>query len=49
MLKTALLDFSPIYERDMNEEIKEITKVLKFNNSIKTFTGQKEIELQLIS
>jgi len=48
-LRKALIDLSPIYESDMTKEIEEMTKVIDASNTIKTFGGQKEVQLRLIS
>lgn len=39
--KKALLDFAPVYERDINSHIEQLTKILD-KNSEKTFNEQKK-------
>ena len=38
--KKALLDLAPVYERDINSTIEELTKILDTTTSEKKFTEQ---------
>lgn len=46
--KKAMIDLSPVYERDINTQIEERTKILDQTTSEKTFPEQKKIALKLI-
>lgn len=46
--RKALLDFSPIYERDINQHIEDLTKILD-KASEKTFAEQKKIAVRMIN
>ena len=35
--KKAMIDFSPVYERDINNHIEELTKIIDPDTSEKTF------------
>ena len=43
-----MIDLSPVYERDINTQIEERTKILDQTTSEKTFPEQKKIALKLI-
>jgi len=47
--KKAMIDLSPVYERDINTQIEELTKILDTNTSAKTFSEQKKVALKLIN
>ena len=47
--KKAMIDFSPVYERDINTQIEDLTKILDTTTSEKTFSEQKKIALKLIN
>ena len=47
--KRAMIDLSPVYERDINTAIEELTKILDTTTSEKTFADQKKIALKLIN
>ena len=38
-----------MYERDINVEIEHMIKILDASNTVKTFTGQKQVQMRLIS
>lgn len=48
-LSKALLELSPVYERTMNREIEDLTRVINSKGTIKTYAEQKEVKLRLIS
>ena len=47
--KRAMIDLSPVYERDINNQIEELTKILDTSTSNKTFSEQKKIALTLVN
>ena len=47
--KKAMLDLSPVYERDINTHIDDLTKILDMTTSSKTFSNQKKIAVKLIN
>ena len=47
--KKALLDLSPVYERDINTHIEDLTKIFDMTTSSKTFSDQKKIAIKLIN
>lgn len=46
--KKALIDLSPVYERDINAQIEDRTKILDQITSEKTFPEQKRIAMKLV-
>ena len=44
-----MIDLSPVYERDINNYIQELTKILDTTTSDKTFQEQKKIALTLVN
>lgn len=47
--KKAMIDLSPVYERDINAQIEELTKILDTTTSEKTFSEQKKIAMKMIN
>ena len=44
-----MIDLSPVYERDINAQIEELTKILDTTTSEKTFSEQKKIAMKMIN
>jgi len=48
-IKQALIDLSPVYEKTKNNDIEDSTKMYDPQHRLKTFGGQKAIQLRLVS